>query len=196
MIRVAIFDDHPAVIDALLRLFDDQSDIDVVGHFTELSSLFSFLKEQPIDFLISDVLTDEEIGLTVFVTLANLYKETKVIAYTSIKSDFVHNELRNLGVIEVVSKKEKPETILDCILKYDQTIKTKHQYNSYNLTPKEREIAKYLAQGLAAKEIAHITNTSINTIHNQKNTLLEKFDCDNTTGLVIKLTQLGLIDVI
>jgi DNA-binding NarL/FixJ family response regulator len=196
MERVAIFDDHPAVIDALLRLFDGHSDIDVVGHFTELSSLFSFLKEQPIDFLISDVLTDEEIGLTLFEVLATTYKDTKVIAYTSLKSEFIHNELKNLGVVVVLNKKEKPDVIIDFILNYKQIIKPKLQFNTYHLTPKEKEIARYLAKGLAAKEIADITNTSINTINNQKNTLLEKFDCDNTTGLVIKLTQLGLIDVI
>jgi two-component system, NarL family, captular synthesis response regulator RcsB len=196
MNRVAIFDDHPAVIDALVRYFVDIKEIDVVGQFTEMSSLLSFLENQPVDFLISDVLTDEEIGLTVFETLAAKYKDTKVIAYTSIKSDFVHNELKSLGVIAVVNKKEKPEVILDFILKCEVAPKKTNQFNSYSLTPKEREIAKYLAQGLAAKEIAHFTKTSIHTINNQKNSLLEKFDCDNTTGLVMKLTQLGLIDVI
>jgi DNA-binding NarL/FixJ family response regulator len=196
MNRVVIFDDHPSVVDALVRFFVDIKRIDVVGQFTEMSSLLSFLENQPVDFLISDVLTDEEIGLTVFETLAAKYKDIKVIAYTSIKSDFVHNELKNLGVIAVINKKEKPEVILDFIFNYEIAPKKRNQFSSYRLTPKEREIAKYLAQGLAAKEIAHFTKTSINTIHNQKNSLLEKFDCVNTTGLVMKLTKLGLIDVI
>lgn len=61
------------------------------------------------------------------------------------------------------------------------------------LTHREKEIVKYLAKGLAAKEIAVLTETAVNTINNQKKHLLAKFDCINTTELVSKLTQMGYI---
>ncbi|MBK8056192.1 MAG: response regulator transcription factor [Saprospiraceae bacterium] len=196
MIRVAIFDDHPAIIDALTSHFDQIGDIKIVGKFTETGTLFEFLEENEVDFLVSDVLTDEEIGLAVFETIALKYNNIRIIAFTSIKSAFIHEELRNLGVIAIVNKKEKIHLISDFILQYKEEIKRLKPYKSMTLTPKEKEIAHYLAQGLSAKEISSITQNSINTINNQKNTLLEKFECSNTTVLILKLTQMGLIDVI
>jgi DNA-binding CsgD family transcriptional regulator len=44
---------------------------------------------------------------------------------------------------------------------------------------------------MSAKEIAALTQTAVNTINNQKNHLLAKFECMNTTELISKLTLMG-----
>ena len=59
------------------------------------------------------------------------------------------------------------------------------------LTPKEKDIVRYLARGMSAKEIAALTQSAVNTINNQKNHLLAKFECMNTTELISKLTLMG-----
>jgi DNA-binding CsgD family transcriptional regulator len=59
------------------------------------------------------------------------------------------------------------------------------------LSPKEKEIVRYMARGMAAKEIAVLTGSAVNTINNQKNHLLAKFECMNSTELVSKLMQMG-----
>ncbi|MBL0191897.1 MAG: response regulator transcription factor, partial [Saprospiraceae bacterium] len=64
------------------------------------------------------------------------------------------------------------------------------------LTKREKEISQLMAKGLAAKEIADILGSSPNTINNQKNRLLEKFECTNSTELVVKLAQMGLMGII
>lgn len=196
-IRLAIFDDHPAIIDSIVRHFSEKKEIELIAHFSVSCDLLDFLEKEEVDFLILDVLTCEEIGLSLFETVYTKYKNTKVIAFTSIKSEFLCTELYNYGVISILNKREPMEKLSDLILNFSDTNhlnKNRVENKKLCLTPKEKVIAKHLAQGLLAKEIADITHSSVNTIQNQKNSLLEKFECGNTTELVYKLTQVGLID--
>ncbi len=196
MIKVAIFDDHPAILEALIKHFADIDGITIVGQFTESHAVLEFLKTEKVDFLILDILTEEELGLSLFEHVAENYKDIKVIAYTNVKSAFVHDVLRNGGVTAVVKKVEKLDVLSEIILQNQVAISNESGFNSLSITPKEKEIVHYLARGLTAREISDLTQNSINTINNQKNTLLEKFECSNTTVLILKLTQMGLIDVI
>ena len=196
MISIVLFDDHPVVLNSLETHFGTIPSVEIKAKLSEGNTLLDFLKSNTVDFVICDVLTDEEMGLTIFETIAKKHKDVKVIAYTSVKSEFVLDELKNYGVIAIVNKKEDIKVLSDLILNNVNTIKKIGAVKSFSLSPKEKEIAYHLANGLSAKEIASITKNSVNTINNQKNLLLEKFDCANTTGLVIKLSQLGLIDII
>jgi DNA-binding NarL/FixJ family response regulator len=54
-------------------------------------------------------------------------------------------------------------------------------------------ILPIVARGMSAKEIAALTNSVVNTINNQKNHLLAKFEYMNTTELISKLTLMGYI---
>jgi DNA-binding NarL/FixJ family response regulator len=196
MIKVAIFDDHPAILEALIKHFADIDGITIVAQFTESHAVLEFLKTEKVDFLILDILTDEELGLSLFEHVAENYKDIKVIAYTNVKSAFVHDELRKGGVTAVVKKVEKLDILSDIIFQNQEAISNGSGFKSLSITAKEKEIAHYLARGLTAREISDLTQNSIHTINNQKNTLLEKFECRNTTSLVLKLTQMGLIDLI
>lgn len=198
MTNIILFDDHEIILDSLKRYFDEIDDVCISASFTEPEKLQNYLEsEHQIDYIITDVLTDDEIGLSLFENLHQNYPHIKLIAYTSITSEFVKDELKKYNVISVVSKKEKPDVILEIIRNYDAKTQSNKTYQSaYFLTPKEKEIAHYLVKGLAAKEIASLTNSAVSTINNQKASLLEKFNCDNSTELIVKLTQLGLLNVL
>lgn len=53
------------------------------------------------------------------------------------------------------------------------------------LSNKEMQILKYVAEGLASKEIAALTNRSIQTIHTQRKSILTKLNCANLTEAVV-----------
>ncbi len=61
------------------------------------------------------------------------------------------------------------------------------------LTPKEKQLIEYLSMGMTSKEIAHQLKVSVNTINNQKNHLISKFDCVSSTQLIIQLIRLGYL---
>ncbi len=191
---IALFDDHPIILEGLQDFFSKKQGVQVVGTAMTKAAVIDLLTSQAVDILISDVLTDEELGLELFEEIQKRQFSTKVIVYSSLKGDLVQNFLYEYGVIGIVNKSRGLDELWQLVeLAYLTTVykKKASQSSPPILTPKEKDIVKYLGKGLTAKEIGVLTNTSVNTINNQKNHLLAKFDCMNTIELISKLTLMG-----
>ena len=191
---IALYDDHPIILEGLRDSFSKKEGVQVVGTATTKAEVIALLTSQDVDILISDVLTDEELGLELFEEIQKSAFPTKVIVYSSLKGDLVHNFLYEYGVVGIVNKSRGLDELWQLVEVAYLTAEYKKKENPSSppmLTPKEKDIVKYLSRGLTAKEISALTNSAVNTINNQKNHLLAKFDCLNTTELIAKLTQMG-----
>ena len=192
---IALFDDHPIILDGLSNFFSKKAGVKVVGTATRKADVITLLAAQEIDILVSDVITDEELGLELFEEIQRRAFTTKVIVYSSLQGELVHNFLYEYGVVGIVNKSKGLEELWQLVeLAYLTTEYKKKNTNNTPppmLTPKEKDIVRYLARGMSAKEIAALTQTAVNTINNQKNHLLAKFECMNTTELISKLTLMG-----
>ncbi len=194
---IALFDDHPIILDGLSDFFSKKAGVKVVGTASRKADVITLLESQNIDILVSDVITDEELGLELFEEIQRQAFTTKVIVYSSLQGELVHNFLYEYGVVGIVNKSKGLEELWQLVeLAYLTTeYKKKNTTNTPPpmLTPKEKEIVRYLARGLSAKEIAALTQSAVNTINNQKNHLLAKFECMNATELMSKLTMMGYL---
>jgi DNA-binding NarL/FixJ family response regulator len=194
IMKIALFDDHPIILEGLRDYFSKKQGVEVVGTATKKADVIALLAAQEIDILVSDVITDEELGLELFEEIQSRDFATKVIVYSSLQGELVHNFLYEYGVVGIVNKSKGLEELWQLVeLAY---LTTEYKKKSSNtpppmLTPKEKDIVKYLARGLSAKEIGALTQSAVNTINNQKNHLLAKFECMNTTELMSKLTMMG-----
>lgn len=194
--KIALFDDHPIVLEGLKHYFSQKKGVEIVGTARNKSEVLQLLGSQPIDILVSDVITDEELGLELFEEIQAADFKTKVIVYSSLQGELVHNFLHEYGVVAIVNKMKGLDELWQVVEIAHLTSEYKKKSKGMpppSLTPKEKEIVKYLARGMAAKEIAAITGSSVNTINNQKNHLLAKFGCINGTELVARLTQMGYL---
>ena len=194
--KIALFDDHPIILDGLRDYFSKKEGVQVVGTATKKDDVIKLLKKQKIDILVSDVITDEELGLELFEEIQKAEFTTKVIVYSSLQGELVHNFLYEYGVVGIVNKSKGLEELWQLVeLAYLTTEYKKKSSNASppTLTPKEKDIARYLTRGMTAKEIAVLTQSAVNTINNQKNHLLAKFECMNTSELISKLTQMGYL---
>ena len=194
--KIVLYDDHPIILDGLSSYFSRKEAVEVVGKATRKAEVLALLQSDEIDILVSDVITDEELGLELFEEIQAMQLRTKVIVYSSLHGDLVHNFLYEYGVVGIVNKSKGLEELWQLMeLAFLTTEYKKKSSDSPppTLTPKEKEIAKFLTRGLVAKEIATLTGTSVHTINNQKNHLLAKFDCMNTTELMSKLTLMGYL---
>ncbi len=196
--KIVLFDDHPIILDGLGNYFSQKEGVEVIGKASKKADVIRLLENNEVDILVSDVMTDEELGLELFEEIQNQNFQTKVIVYSSLQGELVHNFLYEYGVVGIVNKNKGLEELWQLVeLAYLTTEYKKKSSDATppTLSPKEKEIARYLARGLAAKEIAALTNTSVNTINNQKNHLLAKFECMNGTELMSRLTQMGYVKI-
>lgn len=199
-IRLFLYDDHDVVTHAISSYISKDPRFELVACCHTIDEVKSSIKKDVPDIIISDVLSDEDAGLTLFEYLSKEFSSVKIVVFTSINNEFVIQSLLDLGVSAVVNKREKIHTLMDVThsVFHDLKLKrsTQNEYLNLQLTPREKEIVRYLIKGLSAKEIANELNSSPHTVNNQKNALLEKFDCVNSTELVVKLNQMGLIGIL
>jgi DNA-binding NarL/FixJ family response regulator len=182
--KIAIFDDHEFVIDSIVTFLKQKPEVEIVGTAKNKHDILKLLS------------TQEEIGLSLFEEIQKKGFASKVIVFTNITSEFIKDYLFDYGVVAFLNKKESIENLWETIKVAYQNTKYQSQVSTNlppTLTLKEKEIVGFLAKGLAAKEIAILTNTSVNTINNQKNHLIEKFNCTNSTELAIKLIHMGYL---
>jgi len=62
-----------------------------------------------------------------------------------------------------------------------------------NLSEREIEIVRLLAEGLASKQIGAELNISKHTVDTHRRNLLRKTDCKNTLELAIKCVRAGVV---
>lgn len=195
--NILLYDDHNFVTEAVANFISQQSDVDHVDRCHSIEEVKKNLQKYDVDILVSDVLSDEDAGFSLFEYVAKYHPDVRVVVYSSLSNKFIIDSLLEMGVFVVVNKKEPISVLWENILKTKSSLlaSSKKNVTLVKLTNREKEIVTLLAQGLVAKEIAEILGSSPNTINNQKNTMLEKFDCLNSTELVVKLSQMGLISI-
>ena len=196
-IKIGVFDDLKLVTNWLKESLKKFEEIEFVWTTNTIEETLRKIQLQPVDILIADVLTGEEVGLELFESIQRMEPCTKVIAFSQISDKTIIDYLYNYGVSAFVNKNDSIEELYQVITHVMHEAKVKHKQSAAPpvLTSKELLIGKYLSQGLASKEIATLTKNSVHTINNQKNHLLEKFSCANSTELVLKLCKMGYISV-
>lgn len=66
---------------------------------------------------------------------------------------------------------------------------------SEKLTSRELEIAKLMAKGMSAEQIAENLHISFHTVRTHRNNMLKKMNCANSTELVVRCVTKGLISI-
>ena len=64
--------------------------------------------------------------------------------------------------------------------------------NLSRLTPTERELVRYLLQGLNARQISEVRVVAQDTVKTQIHSIREKFGCARTKEIVLRIRELGL----
>lgn len=197
--KLLIFDDHRVITDAIASYAKANSDVEIIAQCHRIVEVKKAFDKTIPDIVISDILTDEDEGFALFEYILRRNKKVKIVAYSCVSNDFIIQSLLQMGVSAFINKRETLATLwqkVEDVYQNKDNENVRNLQKIKNLTAKEKKIVMMLTQGFAAKEIASELNSSVNTINNQKNSLLLKFNCNNSTELIIKLSQMGLINVL
>jgi DNA-binding NarL/FixJ family response regulator len=202
-IKIGLFDDHPmtakGVADYLVS-----NQIDIAFTASNKIDLFIYLQENIIDILILDIVAPDVAGLELFEQIAVSHPDVIQIAYSTLNSPMLVENLLILGVKGFVNKKQEAADLLECILKVqegdisipeDFTFLTSryHHLSSSILTPREIEILILISKELTSSDIATNLSLSIYTVENHRKNIFKKLDVKNLAGLIITASRLGYI---
>ncbi|MDX6191681.1 response regulator transcription factor [Flavobacterium sp. Fl-318] len=206
MVHIAFFEDHPIVCDGLNSFFSNQKGLEVHFYAKDKEELYAKILENNIlDLIIVDLIANDVQGLEVYEYLAKHHPSLKVIAFTSLSSPILVENLLNIGVKGYVNKNQDPEALLEAIQlvsdggvylpeDYSFLSKQNRPNTTMTLTAKELIIMQLIIREFTTADIAKELKLSVNTIENHRKNIFNKLDVSNVAGMVREASKLGHIN--
>ena len=217
MIRIILVDDHATLREALVILLDREPDMMVVGEAGSVSETQQLLaNEVPADVAVVDLTLPDGQGTDVVEAFLHSRAVEAVLVLTAL--DELHDRARAVaaGALGVLHKSVPTADIIVAIRRLHQgealftpgqiieLLRTEgeHQEKKRNaqsalsqLTPREVEVVRVLAEGLSDKEVADRLCIASKTVRVHVTNILDKLGLESRLQLVLFAARHGLVDV-
>lgn len=203
-IKIAIIDDEKLIREGLKIILSTYDDIDVVAMGENGYEALEFCKSDEIDLVLMDIRMPLCDGVEGTKIIKNDFPDIKVLILTTFKDiEYIQEALKN-GASGYLLKDSSYELIYEGIkaaitgnIVIHSEVATNilnfspietdinEIYERYDLSNKECEIIKYIADGLSNKEIGEKLFLSEGTIKNNVSTILSKLGLRDRTQIVV-----------
>lgn len=201
-IRLIIVDDHPVVCSGLTSMLNIHADLEVTGSAASgAEALALLLREQP-DIMLLDLRMPGMDGVAVLNAMDSRTQKTRVIVLTSFeKEEDIYRAIR-AGAQGYVLKDTSETEIVAAIravhggaryIPQHVAARLADRMMRAELTPREMEIIKLLAQGCTNKQVGHELGISDNTVRHHVNSIMEKLQVSDRTEAVASAYRLGIL---
>jgi DNA-binding NarL/FixJ family response regulator len=201
-IRVLCADDHPLVRKGIASILANETDVVLVGEAGSGQEAVELFRKLKPDVVLMDLRMPGMSGIEATRIIRAEAPETKIIALTSYDGDqdiyraieagvrgyilkeMVHTEvLRAIRTVHA-GKRLMPAEVAERLSEYFQQMA---------LTPREVEVLRFVAKGMANKEIAHQLGTASGTIKMHIQNILAKLDASDRTHAVTIALERGIL---
>jgi len=209
-IKVLVADDHAIMRDGIRALLSLHDDIEIVGEASEGKEAIEKTRELAPDVIVMDIAMPGMDGLEATRRITKQNPKVKVLALTQYDSKEYVLAAIKAGCAGYVPKKALgselasaihavyhggsflyPSAATALVENYRQQPQTADAYDQ--LTPREREILKLIAEGRTSREIAEMLFISLKTVMGHRTRIMEKLDLHNRTELIKYAVRKGLL---
>lgn len=214
-IRVLVVDDHTLVRDGIRSLLGLTPDIEVIGEAANGKEALEMLKKLVPDVMLMDLTMPVMGGLEATRRINKEFPRIKVLALTQYDDreyvfpvieagaqGFISKTAASSELAAGIRSVYRGESFLSppvarlLVENYQQGASTVTSRDPYEqLTDREREILKLLAEGYATREIANMLTVSPKTVEGHKTSLMAKLDIHNRTDLIKYALRKGIITI-
>ena len=208
-IRLLIVDDHAVVRKGIQNLLEDETNIDIVGEASDGIEAMERVKLLKPTIVLLDLTMPQMSGFEVAKFISEKFPAVKTLIFsmhnnpeymvTSVENGAMGYLLKDTSKEEILKALKSVSTgnkyfpptvsamIIDGLLaqrKQKTTPKLKNTSLFAKISKKEREILKYITEGLSSQEVAEKLNLSVRTVSNHRANILRKTNVKNTAELV------------
>lgn len=206
-ITIAIVDDHPVVIEGLVRLLSKKPDFEVVKSFTNGNDFIRFLKKTAVNIVLLDLILPDSSGIDLCKEIKKVAPKTIVLAFSNHKERSAIMQMLANGASGYALKDAGVEEIIDCIygalngqVSFSKVVNeiisrppVNEQQEFAKLTVRETEILKLIAAGENSPSMAELLFLSKFTVENHRKNLMQKLKAKNVADLIRIATQQQLL---
>ena len=209
-LRIFLADDHAVVRAGLKTLVDAQSDMMVVGEASDGQSALEQMSDCAADVVIMDISMPQLNGASATAQLQQQCPDIKVLALSVHEDTGYLRKLLEAGASGYVLKRSAADTLIQAIrmvaagdVYLDPAIAGKvvgsllgkslvvRDPAAAELSERETDVVRLIAQGYSNKEIATQLSLSVKTVETYKTRAMEKIGLDSRVAIVRYALQRG-----
>jgi two-component system response regulator NreC len=202
-LRIFVADDHAVLRDGLKALVNAQADMQVVGEADNGKATHERVRELLPDVLLMDISMPELNGVQATELIKAECPSIKILALTAYKDKSYLNQLLKIGASGYVLKLSAANELIDAIRivaagevyldrqmaeqiteEYVRSQSLRGEVRQRELTAREEEVLRLIAQGYSNKEIGSELKIAVKTVESHKANLMQKLELKNRTGIV------------
>lgn len=193
MIRVQLVDDHPLVVEGLVRIINDSKIACITGTASSLKECRRIIARCVPDVLLLDIGLPDGNGIDACAEILQAYPEVKILMLTGYSElNVITRSLEN-GALGYVLKNSTVEEIIEGICtvalgerflceEADILLRTKKEM--IILSRREQELLKLIAEGHTMNVISDRMCIGYETVKSYRKNIMAKLQVPNTAALV------------
>ncbi|BCS34840.1 DNA-binding response regulator [Luteitalea sp. TBR-22] len=210
-LRVVVTDDHALVRAGIRALLDRMPEVEVVAEGGTGEEALALVEALEPDVLLIDVALPGLSGLEVAARVRATHPRVKVIVLSIHDNEEYVMQALSAGAVGYLLKDAaasqldlalaavaRNETYLSPAISrrvIDEYVSRVggREPSSEGLTPRQREVVRFIAQGKSVKEIAFLLDLSVKTVETHRAQAMERLGIHDVAGLVRYAMRTGLI---
>lgn len=211
-IRVMLVDDHTLVRQGIKALLTQLPRLEVIAETGSAREAIALLEQAPLpDLVLLDIAMGEMNGIELAALIAKRFPQIKIMMLSMYgNAAYVEQALRAgaRGYLLKDASLAELDLALRCVMRgetYLTPAVNKQVLHDYvyrltsdsapeeQLTPRQREVLRLIAEGRTTREIAQILTISVKTVETHRTLLMERLDIHDVAGLVRYALRIGLI---
>ena len=212
-IRIILADDHTLVRAGLRRILEDEVDMTVVAEAADGAEAVSCAQRHDCDIAILDISMPKLTGLQAARRILDYRPEVRVLMLSMHDNEEFLFEALRVGAAGYVLKSSAeadlvgacrtavrgepflyPKAVGALVRDYLGRVQRGELTPGEDLSPRETEVVKLIAEGHTSREIAEILSISVNTVERHRQNVLEKLDLRDRVALTLYAVRRGLVE--
>ncbi|APZ46034.1 DNA-binding response regulator [Polaribacter reichenbachii] len=213
-IKILIADDHPLIAEGIKNTFENLVDFNVVATVNNGAEAIGYIEKHLVDVALLDINMPIMDGVECAKEIVKNHKHIKVAILSMLQESSIIKSLLEIGVKGYMLKTIPSDELLLAIkniyqgkeyfnsdvtkaLISDDKSKSFHQYSKKSplleeLTSREKEVIKYISQGLTNAQVGEKLFISHRTVDTHRTNIMRKLNINNVASLIRFAFQNGL----